>query len=460
MNPTDIAKQLRLAADILETGHPWETSHNGEKWWTATASDSPAVHVLNKQQIRPILALPPYDAELHNPDNLTGEQVGVGYRLALKGEPVNGKADIRMGDKWETLLTPTTVNAATFRLPLSVPWPEQPQPFTLPTPPPGMQWHREDGWTAKMLPHGTRPLVAGEQCQKGDEEYKRSRGWIQCDEFEMKATGYWTYTRTTRPLTFTHSSHQWTWHRVGDPMPCEGARMVVGMTLRGGAQRIPTAAKNYLWEVNDFNPIIGWRYADAEKPDPYAKYKQALQEGKTVQVLNMKGEWMDWRGDEDFSPRHPENIRIKPDDSPPWIAWHGGECPLKDDEVEEWEYMLRDKSITKTSNSPSRLKVYWLNDDHVEDIISYRVLKWRKQEPKKKLEPDDVPPGSVFRTINEVSRTHWIMCAFVMDRSVELLQTASSFNVTFHELRKSWQINRSIPLTGKWNPDAWEACER
>ena len=457
MNTTDIASQLRLAADILETGHPWERLSRNSEW--VKSELSPLKAIASGDKIRPILARPPYDAELHNPDNLTAEQVGVGYRLALKGEPVNGKADIRMGDKWETLLTPTTVNAATFRLPLSVPWPEQPQPFTLPTPPPGMQWHREDGWTAKMLPHGTRPLVDGETVKRGD-ECRELRVWKKDDDGEFgEARPHQWHHRTTRPLLFTHSGHEWTWHRAGDPMPCEGARMVVGMTLRGGAQRIPTAAKNYLWEVNDFNPIIGWRYADAEKPDPYAKYKQALQEGKTVQVLNMKGEWMDWRGDEDFSPRHPENIRIKPDDSPPWIAWHGGECPLKDDEVEEWEYMLRDKSITKTSNSPSRLKVYWLNDDHVEDIISYRVLKWRKQEPKKKLEPEDVPPGSALRSPSWEYGGHVTPNVFL--GVVCWANTSGNVHLSYEQLMKDgWQINRSIPVTGKWNPDAWEACEK
>jgi len=32
---------------------------------------------------------------------------------------------------------------------------------------------------------------------------------------------------------------------------------------------------------------------------------------------------------------------------------------------------------------------------------------------------------------------------------------------SFYELQQEeWLINRSIPMTGKWNPDAWEACEK
>lgn len=37
-----------------------------------------------------------------------------------------------------------------------------------PCPVEGRNWHREDGWTAEMLPDGYRPLMDGEIIQKGD----------------------------------------------------------------------------------------------------------------------------------------------------------------------------------------------------------------------------------------------------------------------------------------------------
>lgn len=331
---------------------------------------------------------------------------------------------------------------------------EQPKPFTLPTPPPGMRWHRED-WTAEMLPPGTRPLVGGEQCHEGDEEFHRLRRWEKCDEFVMKASRDWIHTRTTRPLLFTHEGHEWTWHRAGDPMPCDGERMVLGMTLHGGAQKTPTAGKNYLWEVNDRNPLIGWRYADAEKPDPYAKYKQALQEGKTVQVLTMKGEWMDWRGDEDFSPRHPDNIRIKPDETP-WTEWHGGECPLRDDEVEEWEYKCRDGfHCLSAASKPSKYLNEWRHLNVEGDIIAYRVLKTREPKPKVPLGPEDVTPGSAVKA---KTRTHsWYLVTGVS--AVDLILSNGSV-IIYAVLQRDFLINRSISLNGKWDATKWEACEK
>jgi hypothetical protein len=270
MNTTDIAQQLRLAADILETGHPWEYQANFSPVWSVSQGQCPLYCLSQKWPIRPALASPPYDAELHNPDKLTAEQVGVGYRLIIIGEDVFSRnAEIWNLGKWSRTINPSSYSkVATYRLPLFVPWPEQPKPFTLPTPPPGMKWHREDGWTADMLPPGTRPLVKGEVRRPGD-QWKGAGEllvWRECSVYaEANDCGLKHY-RTTRPLTFTHEGHQWTWHRAGEACPCDGERKVVGMTLHGGAQRIPTAARNYLWEDNDSNPIIGWRYADAPLP--------------------------------------------------------------------------------------------------------------------------------------------------------------------------------------------------
>ena len=146
--------------------------------------------------------------------------------------------------------------------------PEQPKPFTLPTPPPGMHWHREDGWKEGDLPPGTRPLCDGEPCEQGDEVILPSHlanRWSSVGlDFGAQMTPRHLHTRTTRPLLFTHSGREWVWHRAGDPMPCDGKCVVVtlledlsiGGTIRAG---------RFDWgKRDDGEQILGWRYADAE----------------------------------------------------------------------------------------------------------------------------------------------------------------------------------------------------
>ena len=147
---------------------------------------------------------------------------------------------------------------------------EQLKPFTLPTPPPGMKWHREDGWTAEMLPPGKRPFFLGETSVKSNHDNPTDQvgggkwAWGTLAKGEI-ATVDSKHLRTARPLLFIHSGHEWTWHRAGDPMPCNGDKMVVALTEYGTA-----TAKASQWQWGDDQGkgnIIGWRYADAEKPD-------------------------------------------------------------------------------------------------------------------------------------------------------------------------------------------------
>lgn len=66
----------------------------------------------------------------------------------------------------------------------------------------------------------------------------------------------------------------------------------------------------------------------------------------------------------------------------PWTAWHGGECPLKDEEVEEYEWKLRDGTIQPGSATnyglfpPQGRKWNHIGNDF--DIIAYRVTKWKE----------------------------------------------------------------------------------
>jgi len=366
--------------------------------------------------------------------------------------------------------------------------------FQLPTPPPGMHWHRTNGWTSEMLPQGTRPLCNNETVVKGDEFNAMGAGSFRLWEYHalfQVDDGFWHY-RTTRPLTFTHEGHEWTWHRAGAPMPCDGnARIFIigidGRTVaRDGSMLVERSARSNRWDST-----LGWRYADtlqsiygfakdqvnatpeiqdavgqvlAEElqTDPYAELKKAHAEGKVIQAL-IGGAWSDCHYPTFSYPL--DTYRIKPDEIP-WIEWNGGECPLKDEEAEEWEYKYRDGGIEQLHPLPSVL--LWKHLKSNSDIIAYRrVLKWREKKPKKTvpLGPEDVPPGSVFRHM-EFKPGIYLSPSLVQSNGVcwirknMIVDGCSMEFIPFDHLIQSWQINRSIPLAGKWNPDAWEACEK
>ena len=264
-----IATQLEIAAQVLRTNHPWEFREGG-KWVLADPKVFPVLQLLMRDyEIRLTLATPPDKRPLHNPDNLTAEQVGAGYRLILLGEPFNPKAEyMERKDRWLATIQSSEYNLHfTYRLPLSTPWPEVEKP--LPTPPPGTQWHRLDGWKEGDLPQGWRPLVAGEKRQSGDEyRYRTDPSWSMCQLRVAPNSDSGELYRTTRPLVFEHAGKEWTWHRAGDPRPVNGdtkVEILMQCEEESGSQK----AKCYEWGCDGIQPdgqILGWRYAD--KPEP------------------------------------------------------------------------------------------------------------------------------------------------------------------------------------------------
>ena len=75
--------------------------------------------------------------------------------------------------------------------------------WTLPTPPPGRSWHRDD-WAAEMLPDGWRPLLAGEIVGIGDEAYfEGSREWEKSSNYGHPMSPHLMY-RTRRPPPPAH----------------------------------------------------------------------------------------------------------------------------------------------------------------------------------------------------------------------------------------------------------------
>ena len=393
MTTEQTAQQLELAAQILRTGHPWGYRRiAGSRY----KYNTPIEVVADGNLLIPLLATPPDNRPLHNPDNLTAEQVGVGYRLTVEGEsvPVVGAEWwCRSSSAWLTSPGGYLPQRNSVRVPLKTPWPEPADPFAelkaahaagkviqilnhqnryvdadptwtspveyyrikpeappfqpsdqahLPPPPPGMQWHRTDGWKDGDLPSGYRPLVAGENWLAGDEIRRSGRthwevagtpGDIIDDPVSKKTSPF----RTTRPLTFEHGGKTWTYHRPGYPMPCDGGSLIWVLYDEGTHSLNSYCANDYVW-----GRVVGWRYAEPQT--------------KTVP-----------------------------------------------------------------------------------------------------LGPEDVPPGSVFRRKEEsgdyiVPTSVYVGGIYGHDEIV--------FRHTWAYLMSEYQINRSLPLTGKWNPDAWEPCHK
>lgn len=139
MNTEQQAQQLRLAADILETGHPWEMRHESAGVWHKGQTDIGQA-IIHRWEIRLALATPPDGRPLHNPDNLTAEQVGAGWRLATYGEPASEDMEVYLEHRepqWQPIPAPfygdpigiSHGQGVTIRVHLSTPWPEAVDPY-------------------------------------------------------------------------------------------------------------------------------------------------------------------------------------------------------------------------------------------------------------------------------------------------------------------------------------------
>lgn len=143
MNTT---QQIRLVADILEHSHPCEikTSLAGWSYYNPQEYGKNQFETLllgylgSSCEIRLALAQPPKGLTLHNLDNLTAEQVGVGYRLVTKEDSTDQPHELWSCWGWTAAcLAPDETferyPARTYRFPLSVPWPKV-KPTLKPTP--------------------------------------------------------------------------------------------------------------------------------------------------------------------------------------------------------------------------------------------------------------------------------------------------------------------------------------
>ena len=253
---TDIekqAQQLELAAQLLRTGHPWEYKNHQDKWVPQSVTSLEEC-TLSGREIRPVLVTPDDGRKLNNPDNLTAEQVGVGYKLTLE-EQMDGTCHSE-GEWWNNQSWVKPVNYTgwfwpkndTIRIPLSTPWPEAKpdlydelksahaegkmiqhtryrdgsggwvdttgeiawcwpidcyriKPWTMPKPPAGKQWHKPGALTQQDWEDGWRPLLLGEEIIEGDKVWSWGEGpWVTPVQSGGKVTGDNHSFRTKRPL--------------------------------------------------------------------------------------------------------------------------------------------------------------------------------------------------------------------------------------------------------------------
>lgn len=232
MDTIQLSEQLRIAADVLQTGERYDFySSLSDQWCEAVFGP---LHYINTGHVirRRPLAFPPKPEQFdwQNPDNLTPEQVGEDYRLLIKDELEIGlgrSKDVTWVEGW--LRKQWARDCAgdsygfTYRVPISTPFPDgsfiqdgkMVKPWKLTREIPGFrplrdgeEWHRQD-FTEEMLPEGWRPLLKGERLQNGDSVWihtdmqKDSGGphWLAWERGEYcTPDGNPTFWRTRRPL--------------------------------------------------------------------------------------------------------------------------------------------------------------------------------------------------------------------------------------------------------------------
>ncbi len=83
------------------------------------------------------------------------------------------------------------------------------------------------------------------------------------------------------------------------------------------------------------------------------------------------------------------------------------------------------------------------------------------------LGPEDVPPGSVIQERNRADNPtlapgYHSVVTVSQGRVVTINSDGMVIGMNFQRLMSGngWCINSSIPLTGKWDPTAWQPCSK
>lgn len=273
--------------------------------------------------------------EFHNPDNLTPEQVGEGYRLLLKSE--FGRQE-EQHQEIETWLEPRK------------------------------EWHKSkigylgnSKFCTYRVPLSTWPLPE----EDPHRELKEAHAAGKTLQWKFKGAETWM-TKTANFDDYPDNCD----YRIKQEEPWTLGRSVNGFTLGEGQQWRKTRDP---WAWDDLPPT----FRPFTTLDVITVGDQFHYHDETEWLTIAEG-----GSDIGEKPSTSHKFRTRrplPTPEIPWIEWHGGECPLKDEEVEEWAYMARDGFTCSSPSAPSCYTPYWEHNAGADDIITYRVLKWKEK---------------------------------------------------------------------------------
>lgn len=94
-----------------------------------------------------------------------------------------------------------------------------------------------------------------------------------------------------------------------------------------------------------------------------------------------------------------------------------------------------------------------------QDAAGYCMIcgaDWPEPAAHVPLGPEDCPPGTVFRCDND----HWFQALYASPLGVCINNLGLPVQHKWHELAERWQINTSLPDTGRWDKEAWRDCSK
>lgn len=288
--------------------------------------------------------------EFHNPDNLTAEQGGEGYRLLLESEVHCDRSQPTPELKWkkerEAFARGEAVEAQ-----LASDW----APDTwIP-----LDANYEGDWDTLFAVRiksdvSQRELneahAAGKLIQW---KFKDSETWWnKTKDFDEYQADYDYRVKSEKPWTLDNTS-------------------VNGFILAEGQEWRKTREP---WKWDELPPT----FRPFTTLDVITAGDQFQFHGKTEWLTIAEGD-----SDVGEKPKTSHKFRTRrPLSTPeiPWTEWHGGECPLNDEEVEEWELKFRDGDTLLSNVRPSR-SIRWRHCDIDGDVVAYRVLKRKIKTP-------------------------------------------------------------------------------
>jgi len=174
-----------------------------------------------------------------------------------------------------------------------------------------------------------------------------------------------------------YNTPEWKWLLAGDKAACESAASAVlaafgGAGLEAAIARMEAVTVEELWSLFMQTPSgAGYDEIEAIK----CRLIAAAREGQPLTITTLAQDQVQATAAMQAAAEAVLREEMSQPAEIPWTEWRDGECPLKDEEVEEWEFRVRSGEIYNW-NPPSER--FWRHDGDPTNIIAYRVTKWRE----------------------------------------------------------------------------------